>query len=129
MAQRIETEIFSGPIPPPSLLAKYNDVIPNGAERILAMAERQSAHRESLESKVVDGNLAIQKRGNVFAFILSLVVILGGIYIMVLGRNAWGFAAIIGSLTSLVAVFGISKSQQKKERIAKSEALASRRQR
>jgi len=126
---RIETEIFSGPIPPPNLLAKYNDIIPNGADRILAMAERQSAHRESLESKVVNGNLSNQKTGTIFGFILCLVVILGGVYIMAIGRNGWGFAAILSALASLATVFAVSRSQQRKERVEKSEALASRRRR
>lgn len=30
---------FQGPIPPPQLLEQYSKVIPNGAERIMAMAE------------------------------------------------------------------------------------------
>jgi uncharacterized membrane protein len=69
---------FSGPIPPPELLERYNDVIPNGAERIMVMAERQSAHREALEARVINGNVANQTRGSIFGFILSLVAIVGG---------------------------------------------------
>lgn len=67
---------FSGPIPPPALLEKYNEIIPNGAERILAMAEKQSTHREYLEKRVVDGNVSNQTRGSYFGFIISLVAIL-----------------------------------------------------
>lgn len=36
---------FSGPIPHPDLLAQYDQIIPNGADRILLMAEAQSRHR------------------------------------------------------------------------------------
>ena len=43
------SEAFSGPIPPPDLLEKYNNIIPNGADRILAMAEQQQAHRQFME--------------------------------------------------------------------------------
>jgi uncharacterized membrane protein len=121
---QLQAEFFSGPIPPPSYLARYNDVVPNGADRILAMAERQSAHRESLEAQVVAGNLQAQKQGNSRAFILSLVVILGGIYLMATGKSAWGFAAIITSLTSLVSVFAIARREQRKERVERSAALA-----
>lgn len=126
---RLQAEFFSGPVPPPSLLARYNDVVPNGAERLMAMAERPSAHRESLEAQVVSGNLAIQKQGNNRAFILALVVILGGIYLMATGKSGWGFAAIITSLTSLVSVFAIAKADQRKERVEKVTALAQRRNR
>jgi uncharacterized membrane protein len=41
---------FSGPLPPPEILAKYNDALPNGAERIVAMAEGQMKHRQALEN-------------------------------------------------------------------------------
>jgi len=126
---KFQAEFFSGPVPPPSFLGRYNDVVPQGAERILAMAERQSKHRELLEAQVVAGNLEIQKQGNTRAFILALIVILGGIYLMATGKSGWGFAAIITSLTSLVSVFAIAKSEQRKERVEKAGALSERRRR
>ena len=89
------------------------------------MAERQSAHRESLESSVIIGNLESQKRGSIFAFMLALIVILAGVYLMATGKNAWGFAAILTSLSSLAAVFAFSKSGQKKEREEKLTTLES----
>jgi uncharacterized membrane protein len=118
---------FSGPLPHASLLAKYNEVIPHGAERIMAMAERQSAHRESLEAKVVAGNIASQKRGSIFAFIICLVAIIGGFALIATGKSASGLATIIASLTALTSVFVYGKYQQRKERQAKSEALDTRR--
>ncbi len=124
---RLQAEYFSGPLPAPSLLAKYNEVIPGGAERILSMAERQSAHRESLEASIVHGNLEMQRRGSNRAFLLALVIILGGIYLMATGKNAWGFAAIITSLVSLVSVFAITHSKQSAERSEKSDDAPSRR--
>lgn len=44
---------YVGPLPPPGMLIQYNEAVPGAAERILAMAERQSAHRESMETVVV----------------------------------------------------------------------------
>jgi len=119
---------FSGPLPPPGVLAKYNEVIPNGAERIVAMAERQSAHRESLEAQVVAGNVASQKRGSIFAFIICLVALIGGFALLFTGRNADGLAAIISSLTALAGVFVYGRYKQGKERVDKADALATRRQ-
>jgi uncharacterized membrane protein len=114
---------FSGPLPHPALLAKYNEVIPNGAERIMAMAERQSAHREALEAQVVAGNLASQKRGSIFAFIICMVALLGGFALIATGRNAGGLAAIISSLAVLAGVFVYGKYEQRKEREEKARAL------
>lgn len=117
---------FSGPIPPPNLLAEYNSVIPNGAERIMVMAERQSAHRERLEARVIDGNVASQTRGAYFAFIISLVAITGGIGLIYLGRGVDGLAVIIASITGLAGTFIYTKQQQSRELRAKSDALQTR---
>jgi uncharacterized membrane protein len=118
---------FSGPLPHPSLLEKYNEVIPNGAERIMAMAERQSAHREALETKVVDSNIKNQARGTLFAFILSLVSILGGFWLIAHGQSPYGIATIITALATLAGVFVYNKHQQRKERGEKQNTIASRR--
>jgi len=119
--------VFSGPLPLPNLIARYNEIIPNGAERIMAMAERQSAHREQMEARVVNGNVASQTRGSYFAFILALISIMGGFFLIYAGKNAQGLVAIIVSVGSLAGVFIYSKYEQRKERERKSETLQSRR--
>jgi len=126
MQARVQTEYFSGPLPPPSLLARYNDVVPNGAERILAMAERQSAHREKLEAQVVAGNLESQRRGSLYAFLLALVAIVGGIFLIHEGKSASGLATVISALAGLVSIFFYSQHRQSKERAEKADALAER---
>ncbi len=40
---------FQGPLPPPQMLREYEDVFSGCADRIVAMAERQSAHRQAME--------------------------------------------------------------------------------
>ncbi len=93
----------------------------------MAMAERQSAHRESLEACVVAGNVASQARGSVFAFIICLVAVIGGFTLIATGKSAYGLAAIISSLAALAGIFVIGKYQQRKERQEKADALAARR--
>jgi hypothetical protein len=93
------------------------------------MAERQSQHRETIESQVVTGNIESQKRGSILGFILALVTILGGIYLVYAGKDGYGFATIITSLVGLIGVFVYSRRQQGKERIEKATALAERRRR
>ena len=94
----------------------------------MVMAERQSAHRESLEAMVVAGNVASQKQGSIFAFILCLVALIGGFGLLATGRSeAGGIASIISSLSVLAGVFVYGRLQQRKERGDKSDALTSRR--
>ena len=40
VAEVIRSE-FSGPIPPPSIIKGYEEILPGSADRILAMAEKQ----------------------------------------------------------------------------------------
>lgn len=60
--QAIRQESFSGPIPHPELLQKYDEVKPGFAERIISMAERQLDHRINCEDKVVDDYSEAQSR-------------------------------------------------------------------
>jgi uncharacterized membrane protein len=46
----------SGPLPDSHTLEEYNRIIPNGAERIMTVFEKQSDHRMELEKKVVGGS-------------------------------------------------------------------------
>lgn len=39
IARRFESMTYSGPIPHPQLLKEFNDVIPNGADRIMALCQ------------------------------------------------------------------------------------------
>ena len=43
----VEISRFSGPLPHPEDLAKYEQVLPGAADRIISMAEQQAAHRQA----------------------------------------------------------------------------------
>lgn len=117
-ARRVSASIsaFQGPLPPPEMLERYNHVVPNGADRIVAMAEGQLRHRQRLESTVVDGNVNAQKRGQIFAFTLGLIAIIGGIVLIALNKNAQGLAAIITAFVALAGVFVYGRWEQERER-------------
>ncbi len=82
---QVQTLAFSGPIPHPGLLAKYEELQTGLAERIITMAEEQSKHRREMEARQLDANIkhldnhdkSISK-GQLFAFILGLITVLGG---------------------------------------------------
>ena len=72
-----QSQSFTGPLPHPDILVKYNESVANGAERIMAMAESQAVHRMKLEEMALKGNIANQTRGSIFAFILGFIGIAG----------------------------------------------------
>lgn len=118
---------FSGPIPPPEILARYNEIISNGADRILVMAEQQQAHRHYLEKRVVECDIKRSDRGLIFGFIITLIFGGGGIYLVATGNNVNGLAIIFAPLVSLVGLFIYAQRVRKQERIEKSKNITEQR--
>jgi uncharacterized membrane protein len=73
---------YSGPLPPPELLEHFEKIIPGGADRIFAQFEAQTAHRQGLEAKVIGSNTFVQIFGAVSAFLLGLLAIGGGLFLV-----------------------------------------------
>lgn len=68
---------FAGPLPHPSVLAGYDDVVPGSAERILRMAEKQLEHRIGTESLLAREQMRQATRGQHYAlFICSLALVI-----------------------------------------------------
>lgn len=124
---RFEASAFSGPLPPPEILARYNEVVQNGAERIFAMVERQGIHREELEKCVVQGNVRSQARGAWLGFIVSMFAMGAGAYLIAIGKGGYGFATILANLVALVSAFVFVRQRQKTELAEKATALEKRR--
>ncbi|MYH02114.1 MAG: DUF2335 domain-containing protein [Nitrospira sp. SB0675_bin_23] len=86
---------WSGPIPPPSALEGYENIIPGSANRILEMAEKQTEHRIELEKIVIQGDTKRSYVGLIAGFILSAMVIVGGIYLISTGHD-WAGGVLVG---------------------------------
>ena len=61
---------WTGPLPSPESLEKFNQVIPNGAERVVAMAEKEQSHRIEYEKL---GLSASVKEARIGQFIGALI--------------------------------------------------------
>jgi uncharacterized membrane protein len=120
---------YSGPLPPPEALERYNQILPGAAERIIAMAESQHSHRQELEKHVITSNIAAQKLGTILGFTVAMTVVLGGMWLVHDGKSIEGLASILTALASLVGVFLYSKHEQQKDLAKKTEALATAAQR
>lgn len=115
MMQVAKAYSFSGPLPPPEILEKYNQVMPGLAERIISMAEQQGKHRQGLERTVVESNAFVQKVGPFLGFVVAMTAVIGGIELVLRGKDGYGLAAIITALASLAGVFIYGKSKQRKD--------------
>jgi uncharacterized membrane protein len=113
---------YSGPLPPPQVLQQYDNIIPNGAERIMAMAEAQSAHRRGLEKDALATDSRNSLLGICFAFIIGMTTVITGGIIISRG-HAWP-GTFLGSagLVGLVSAFIYGTKQRRAEREAKNRA-------
>jgi uncharacterized membrane protein len=48
LVQQTSVQSFSGPLPPPEVLKRFDEIVPGAAERIIKMAEAQSEQRKDL---------------------------------------------------------------------------------
>ncbi|NOZ73082.1 MAG: DUF2335 domain-containing protein [Chloroflexi bacterium] len=122
IAQHSESH-YSGPLPPPEILAGYNEVVPDSASLLIEQFLEQGRHRRELEKFVVTNDVKRANWGLVAGFIISMVSILGSFYTISLGYKLEGLTGVIVSLGSLVAAFFYGTYSRKKERQEKEQAL------
>jgi len=104
---------YSGPIPTPEALEKYNHIIPDGADRIMRMAENQSNHRIKIEEAVISGQVKQSSRGQIFGLIIAFFTLGSAVALAMFGHEA--VACVLGGSTviSLATVFVIGKREQR----------------
>jgi len=115
----IRQEIYSGPLPRPEDLGRYNEICPGAADRIITVFEKQSEHRRGLEEKVVTSNIRNERLGQKLAFTLALVVICSGVYLLATGKNVIGLTTTLTPLAVLTGVFFGAKGRNRKELTSK----------
>ncbi len=107
---------FMGPIPPPGILAGYNNVIPNGADRVIKMAEKEQAHRHNIETTIVSKESFEKRVGLVFAFILALSVLGVSSYLLIFTeKSGYGLTVFIIELGGLVWAFLGAKEKRQRD--------------
>ena len=109
---------FSGPLPPPEILKEYNEVAPGLAERIVAMAEKEAAHRHTIDHKALDADISEQNKmfsearlGQLCGLIIGLAAITAGAYTAISGAQWPGGIIGGGGVIGLVSVFIYGRKQ------------------
>ena len=106
---------FSGPLPPPEDLHGYESVLPGLADRVVKMAENQSAHRQRLESRVIWFDGVRSSLGLVFGLIIALAGIVAGTYLILGGNSTAGLASLIIPLGVIIGAFVYQKREETKD--------------
>lgn len=120
----IAAEAYSGPIPPPALLERFNEIIPDGANRLMLMAERQEAHRIAIEGSVIRHDLQQSRLGLYFGGAVGTGVLALAAYMTFVGAAPEGAKIVVVSLAGIVSTFLYATSSRKGERTGRWKQLA-----
>ena len=96
---------YSGPLPPPEVLARFERLYPGSAKLIIddflsESLQRREAERHFLRSTIFRHNL-----GAVSASLLGLIGVAGGLWLAYVGRSLSGLSSVLGTLATLLAIF------------------------
>lgn len=97
---------FSGPLPPPELLAAYEGVQHGLAERIVAMAEKEQSFGHEITRAALEAENSEHKRGQTYALAVSMAAFITSFGLACIGA-IWpsavvGGATVVGLVTAFV---------------------------
>jgi uncharacterized membrane protein len=95
---------FSGPLPPPQILERYEKTLPGAADRLLTMAEKHQDQRHERNTGLIRRNFALEMGGMVFAFIVLILFISGGIALLLAGHEPAGYFSLFGPAAVIVLI-------------------------
>jgi uncharacterized membrane protein len=109
---RIEGQIRTGPIPSPDEIAEYERILPGCADRLVKMAEKEQAHRHKTETRGQTHRMGITFVGQLFAFLIGIAGIAGGVYLVKSDKPITGFGVFFTSLAAIMGVFFYGRSRK-----------------
>ena len=100
---------YRGIIPPPNAMEGYEKVCSGAADRILAMAENDLKHKHEIEikeqasivecrNKVLNSEISNFKRGQYFGFIIILIALIGGFYLVLNNQKIGGDVTLVSTV-------------------------------
>lgn len=101
---------YSGPLPPPHMLERYEQVLPGAAERIFDMAESEQKHRHSWDTFSLSASANSEKRGQYLGTIslalLCIFALIAGIYVSWQLGVAFLAVGVVGVIIRIVLGHG-----------------------
>jgi uncharacterized membrane protein len=104
---------YSGPIPPPAHLQRYEEILPGAAERIFAMTEKEQTQRHTWDNRALEGELSYRRLGLVLGVLALLLIVGGVVFLGHEGRTAAGVALAGVGAAGIVGAFINGRSNGK----------------
>jgi uncharacterized membrane protein len=87
---------WQGPLPPPDTLDHFNRVIPNGADRIMALVEREQSARHEHNKQALDAQRRDVRRGHFLGGLLGTLALVGAAGTAYIGAHPTVSVAMVG---------------------------------
>lgn len=107
---------FSGPLPHPSILAEYNKAVPDAAERILRMAEKQQEASIKNQTYQLQKTAESSKRGQYMGFIVALLCLICSFVLLFMGKAVTGLVTMGASAVAVMAAIGSANNKNNSEK-------------
>lgn len=114
----LQVERYSGTVSHPSIVGRWERIMPGSADRILGLSEKHQEHRLEMESKTLDVFIKREQLGMWFYFIIALVMIVGGIVIILSGYSTVGLVALAAPVATVAGSFLYSHRSARQDREA-----------
>jgi len=102
VAVRAESS-WSGPIPSPDQLARFDAVIPGSAERILKMAEQEGEHARDIQRRAVRATIRLEHLGQGCAFVFATGAVISAYRLAMTGHDVVA-GILIGTTLATISV-------------------------
>ena len=99
---KLEHVSWAGPLPPPSIVEHFDQLVENGAERIFSQWELETEHRRKYEASALRGSIWLDGIGRVTAFIFAMGALTVTGWAASIGQ-AWVAAVLGGGTITAVA--------------------------
>lgn len=112
LMKRQHVEMYSGPLPPPSMLEEYEKIVPGSGKKIIDNGLEESNFRREFNKKNLDAVVSQEKRRDWMAFLIGLVSIICGAWLINSNQYVIGSIFAGSTVISLVGLF-LGKTHQK----------------
>lgn len=106
---------ISSPIPPPEIMKEYNALMPSAMERFFQLAEKQSTHRQEIESIEVKGQNKRANMGLMAGWTTVIIfAIIGGV-LLLNDKSIGAYTSFSIAIIPRIASFFIARHDRKKQ--------------
>lgn len=104
--------IHAGPLPHPSTLRAYQELVPDAPERFFSMLERDQAHEHKQEDHMVAGSERRADRGQLLGFASFAICVLAGVGCAALHESSAAIAAFAAAGSGVIITLITGKWEQ-----------------